>query len=843
MNGLVIDDLNTLDEQDLSTIQETSKEFSFRSYQGGDWKLWEEIVSASLHENGIEQAVDFDTLQRKNPLYKPELTFFLWEEDRVVATVSLQRDPAFFAEYGYRIIHLHSLPAGKEKRKKYLELISKLAIGECRKRRASSAWASGENERATQSLIKVGFKKTELTPTTFHQDHTDYGKRTKPMYRWHTHRMIGESTGNTGDARGDESLYKPSALGRAWCGLKTVYAGDDRPFELFFKAGPAGIRPGVTVKFWMPGQGSLGTAPQMEEPDFPGFVEVFPPRNVVVEPICSNPRVFSMETGETPPGGLKAGDLIVGPVHLGFTLVKGEMKEGDTVRISVGAEGGFRWKKLAQKKKFNVIIEPGEGEPKMRLPEPVVIHILPLKPDYLDVFLPGSAANAEEVRAVICARDRYENRVPVNGTVRVYGLDPLAAAEKKDLGTAYLSSGRGEFPLGKMEDTPIRIQCECSLDAEDKCDASQGGDVSARGGFEKPITGGSNICVPAEETEGQRVFFGDMHSHDFQSTAEGYPSDCYLWAREDKRLDFQSLPIQVHRWIDNEKWTIAKHMAEYFLEEGRFVTFLGFEWQHSAYGDKVVHYLGGDMPYLPVDDPRYAAPARLYEALRGADAFIISHHPGYALNLHVPGTRWETLENDVDRILEIWSMHGSSEGFQQADRPLIKPYRPGGVYEGLRQGVKMGLVGGSDTHTARPGGSVDDVRPYRGGLCAVWAEELTRRSLFEAFLARRTYALTDTRIVLRFSVNGAAMGSEIPFTEERKMAVSVWAPTPIKEVQFLKNTELWKVHSPNGKTSGKQIEIKDTDNVEERRGDFYHCRVVLKDGNLAVSSPVWISRS
>ena len=197
------------------------------------------------------------------------------------------------------------------------------------------------------------------------------------MYRWHTNRMIGESTGNTGDARGDESLYKPSALGRAWCDLKSVPAGEDRPFELFFETGRAGIIPGMKVKFWMAGQGSLGTAPQMEEADFPGFVEVFPPRNVVVEPICSSPRVFSMETGETPPGGLKAGDLIVGPVHLGFTLVKGELKEGNTVRIAVGDKAGFPWKKLAQRKEFKVIIEPGEGEPKMRLPEPVVINILP----------------------------------------------------------------------------------------------------------------------------------------------------------------------------------------------------------------------------------------------------------------------------------------------------------------------------------------------------------------------------------------------------------------------------------------------------------------------------------
>jgi hypothetical protein len=119
----------------------------------------------------------------------------------------------------------------------------------------------------------------------------------------------------------------------------------------------------------------------------------------------------------------------------------------------------------------------------------------------------------------------------------------------------------------------------------------------------------------------------------------------------------------------------------------------------------------------------------------------------------------------------------------------------------------------------------------------VWADELSRRSLFDAFTARRTYALTGARIVLRFYVNGRPMGSEIAASGDYRLEAEVYAPSEIKEVQFLKNAEL--VHKKAiGDTCIKAVY---TDTGVSDSGLFYHCRIVLSDGNLAVSSPVWIS--
>ena len=86
------------------------------------------------------------------------------------------------------------------------------------------------------------------------------------------------------------------------------------------------------------------------------------------------------------------------------------------------------------------------------------------------------------------------------------------------------------------------------------------------------------------------------------------------------------------------------------------------------------------------------------------------------------------------------------------------------------------------TSDTAEGGSAKEPRPYWEGLAAVWAKELTRRSLFEALQARRTYALTRARIVLRMTVNGAPMGSELPESEKAEIRIDVCACAPIRKV-------------------------------------------------------------
>jgi len=534
--------------------------------------------------------------------------------------------------------------------------------------------------------------------------------------------------------------------------------------SLTYVAGPAGVPEGSTITFVIRGQNPLG--------------------------------IHAGETAriEGPDG--RVVDLLDG---YRVRVTRGEMRQGETVTLLYEP---FEWTPLAGRREFKVVINTGDGQPERRLPEPVVVEVLPEPVDRLEVTVPCTREPGSEVGVRVTARDRFDNRGRERGALHV------RVGDAQD--EVCMTGGYADCRLHPVRDGVLRAEVT---------GAAEG--TSAR----------SNPCVPSSDLQ---LYVGDLHCHDFLSEAEGYPDEVYRWAIEDRRLDFVSVVPQTHGWHDNQTWAIAKYMNERYLDEGRFVTFLGFEWQHVEYGDKVIHYLGGDQPYLPKDDARYSSPAKLYDALRSSDAFVISHHCCYPVGDWCSSTDYEALETDVERLIELWSMHGSCEGYDATDRPLIATDPARTVMPALRRGTRLGFVAGSDAHSARPGGSAKEPRPYWGGLAAVWAESLTRRDLFAALYARRTYALTGARIVLRMTVNGAPMGFEIPLVDEAQIRVDVFAPGEIRKVEIMRNTRLLRQFGP----FGDEVHLEHAD----RPGGpaFYHCRVTQADGHLAVCSPVWI---
>lgn len=498
---------------------------------------------------------------------------------------------------------------------------------------------------------------------------------------------------------------------------------------------------------------------------------------------------------------------VEGPAHCqlevvdrySFSLASGCLREGDRVTLR---QAPYDWTVLAGRRELKVVINCHTGQPEQRLPAPLVVDVLPRPLDRLEATLPCTRRPGEDLHVHVTARDEYDNRVLRQDAVTV-----SCGTMRQEV---HLCDGLSRTRFEPVLDETVRVQA-----------------VSE----EAALATISNPCVVSTDLQ---LYLGDLHCHDHLSEAEGYPDEVYRWAREDRNLDFVSVSPQSHGWHDNETWTIAKYMNERYLEEGYFVTFLGFEWQHSSFGDKVIHFLGGDQPYLPVDDPRYNTPGKLYQALRQSDALVISHHVCYPLPRWVPGTDWDTVDTGLERLVELWSMHGSGEGYSLEDRPLreVDPSRT--VMQALRKGLRLGFVAGSDTHSGRPGGSAKEPSGYWGGLAAAWAPALTRRDLFSALRARRTYALTGARIVLRMTVNGAWMGSEIPQADQADIRIDVWAPQRIAQVELIKNTRLLRSFGP----FEDECHITFEDQVQGP--SFYHCRVIQADGHLAVSSPVWV---
>jgi len=111
---------------------------------------------------------------------------------------------------------------------------------------------------------------------------------------------------------------------------------------------------------------------------------------------------------------------------------------------------------------------------------------------------------------------------------------------------------------------------------------------------------------------------------------------------------------------------------------------------------------------------------------------------------HMPGD-WRFNDALMERLVEIYSMHGSFEWYGQRY---------------LERGYHIGLMCASDDHTGHPGNNPARWST-RGGIAAVFAPELTREAIFDALVARRVYGTTLARIFLDVRVEGAPMGSEI----------------------------------------------------------------------------------
>ena len=257
--------------------------------------------------------------------------------------------------------------------------------------------------------------------------------------------------------------------------------------------------------------------------------------------------------------------------------------------------------------------------------------------------------------------------------------------------------------------------------------------------------------------EEKGVFFGDLHCHSVLSDGIGRPRDCYRFARERAGLDFCAVTDHA-AYLSQDDWQECRDAAMRCDEPGAFVTLLGYELSHPLIGDKNLYYPGTDGPLLRERNlyTDELLPAEetvgLWKAHR---ALMMAHlHARHLLAFDHP---------ELCRLVEIYSNWGCC---MQAG--AIPPFLPAlradftGNYalDALRRGWRVGFTAGSDDHMGRPGvsGWHRVERVYRSGLTAVYAEELTRESVFAALWARHTYATTGARMYLHWTLEGKRPG-------------------------------------------------------------------------------------
>jgi hypothetical protein len=123
------------------------------------------------------------------------------------------------------------------------------------------------------------------------------------------------------------------------------------------------------------------------------------------------------------------------------------------------------------------------------------------------------------------------------------------------------------------------------------------------------------------------------------------------------------------------------------------------------------------------------------------------------------------------------------------------------------------------------------------GKVGVWAEELSRESLFEAIRARHTFGTSGPKMELLFRSGDAIMGDKVRSDYKPvDFEIAASASRTIKEVVIFRNNEI--VFSQNPGADSLRISWRDEHPLDKSHV-WYYARIQSADDQLAWSSPIW----
>jgi hypothetical protein len=355
--------------------------------------------------------------------------------------------------------------------------------------------------------------------------------------------------------------------------------------------------------------------------------------------------------------------------------------------------------------------------------------------------------------------------------------------------------------------------------------------------------------------EGYLFFHGDIHSHTgFSDGAEGStPADAYAHARDVAGLDFYCvtdhfLPTAPDdpMSLTPEEYTQLKEMADAANQDDSFVTLYGYEWTKDNTHGNV--YMAPD--FISATTPGTFYPELLVQRIADLRVFGHFNHPA--------------IEDDSD--WDDWAF--SSQGAWcmrlvevRGDFPpaLSRGDLAGEIaeyVEALEHGWLVGVDGSKDTHVNTWGEfgscSPEEVCFWQKCNTVALATNLTRGNILDALQMRRTYVSQDTdfqtnplEVELRVSKDN---GLTYPYIMGEALDAEGISPIDLRltagegGTDYLDEVRIYK----NGSAVATQTGVHSLSSVIEymdsspSNGDFYFAVVIEEDGEVALTSPIFI---
>ena len=495
-------------------------------------------------------------------------------------------------------------------------------------------------------------------------------------------------------------------------------------FTLTYTVGRFGLDDTGAIRVIFRAMGDTGTL-QTDDPKADNYVSARASNNATLSVDyarrgkSARPRWKSLTVNVTG-GYMREGDTI--------TLVFGDTSHGSNgLKLQTMVETDFEFKFLAD------VCATGHFVP---IPNTPTIDIVPGRPDVWRAVLSSLRRPGESFHFGLKAEDSWGN--PTEHAEGSFTFETTLLVN--NLPATY------NYPLGERAVLFEGLSCDQPGELRITVKDAASGDVVAE-------------SHPMQIRDGDYgAYWGDLHGQSGESIGIGTSHSYFEFARNKAFLDLTSHQANDFQ-VNNKFWAYLNELAAEFLDEGRFVTFPGYEWSGNTAvgGDRNVyfrtegrqirrssHALLPERHDLDTDAPNVNL---LFEALKNEDCVVYAHVGGRYADIkygHDP---------KLERSMEIHSAWGTFEWL---------------LTDGFPLGHRSGVVCNSDGHKGRPGASYPGASMFGayGGLTCFYAKELTRDGIFECLRKRHHYGTTGTR--LHLDVRATLAGGGQLFDEDPK---------------------------------------------------------------------------
>jgi hypothetical protein len=216
---------------------------------------------------------------------------------------------------------------------------------------------------------------------------------------------------------------------------------------------------------------------------------------------------------------------------------------------------------------------------------------------------------------------------------------------------------------------------------------------------------------------------------------------------------------------------------------------------------------------------------KLVEAVQRLGGFASPHHIGWT------GADEAGHDDRGQPLWEICSCHGCYEhaGHPLGQRGELKEHMADVM---LRKGHRFGFTASSDSHGLLwHHGEARKRDPYRTGLTAVQAREVSRAAIMDALRERRCYATSGAIILLDLRADGHAMGSELADRVRASFEVQATGTGALRSIELVGQEGVLARLDTGAQTGVLAASVE---------SPFVYARVVQADGEMAWSSPVFL---